>query len=78
LKKLVVGSAHEPALSPYFSYQDDLINRREFDDYMVHYKKLHPELTDRDLPRFEDMDHDRNGHINFREWEEYQIAYGMG
>lgn len=39
----------------------------QFDKYMNAYKKDHPELTDLDLPRFEDMDHNNNGHINFHE-----------
>lgn len=52
---------------------DGLITRFEFDKYMNQYKREHPELTDLDLPRFEDMDHNNNGHINFNEWEEYQM-----
>lgn len=39
----------------------------QFDKYMNEYKRSHPELTDHDLPRFEDMDHNNNGHINFNE-----------
>lgn len=42
-----------------------LLNK--FDKYMNEYKRSHPELTDLDLPRFEDMDHNNNGHINFHE-----------
>ncbi|CAM9891017.1 unnamed protein product [Ectocarpus sp. 6 AP-2014] len=53
--------------------QDGLITRFEFDKYMNEYKRAHPGLTDHDLPRFEDMDHNNNGHINFHEWEEYQM-----
>eukprot|EP00904_Undaria_pinnatifida_P012071 jgi/Undpi1/7995/HiC_scaffold_24.g10467.m1 len=53
--------------------RDGLITRYEFDKYMNEYKLSHPGLTDRDLPRFEDMDHNNNGHINFHEWEEYQV-----
>ncbi|CAM9869747.1 unnamed protein product [Pylaiella littoralis] len=52
---------------------DGLITRFEFDKYMNEYKRSHPGLTDLDLPRFEDMDHNNNGHINFHEWEEYQL-----
>lgn len=40
---------------------------RQFDKYMNEYKRTHPGLTDHDLPRFEDMDHNNNGHINFGE-----------
>ena len=40
---------------------------RQFDKYMNEYKRTHPGLTDHDLPRFEDMDHNNNGHINFHE-----------
>ncbi|CAM9854547.1 unnamed protein product, partial [Ascophyllum nodosum] len=53
--------------------EDGLITRYEFDKYMNEYKRTHPGLTDRDLPRFEDMDHNNNGHINFNEWEDYQM-----
>lgn len=34
---------------------------------MSEYKRSHPGLTDLDLPRFENMDHNNNGHINFHE-----------
>lgn len=46
-------------------------NPLQFDKYMNEYKISHPGLTDRDLPRFEDMDHNNNGHINFHE-----VQYG--
>lgn len=39
----------------------------QFEKYMNDYKKTHPMLTDRDLPRFEDMDHNNDGHIKFQE-----------
>ncbi len=45
---------------------DDLIDRKEFDDYMVKFKKMHPNVADEDLPHFEDMDQNHDGTITFK------------
>jgi hypothetical protein len=44
---------------------------RRFDTYMERYRRMHPQLRDTDLPRWEEMDTDRTGYITFQEWLDY-------
>ncbi len=67
IKKLEDTLYHLPDVN-----NDNLIDRREFDDYMVKYRKMHPNLKDEDIPLFEDMDHNKDGKITFKGMAGYE------
>ncbi len=72
IKKLEDALYHLPDVN-----NDDLIDRREFNDYMVKYRKRHPHLKDEDIPLFSDMDHDQDGKITFKGAAGYE-SWGYG
>jgi hypothetical protein len=47
---------------------DDRISRAEFNMYVNNYLKSYPGLSEKDYPRFEDFDHDRDGYVSFKEY----------
>ena len=47
---------------------DDRINRAEFSYYIEKYLKNYPGLEEKDYPKFEDFDHDKDGFISFTEY----------
>jgi hypothetical protein len=47
---------------------DDRISRAEFNMYVKNYLSSYPGLAEKDYPKFEDFDHDRDGLINFQEY----------
>lgn len=48
---------------------DEQISRAEFNMYVNTYLKNYPGLAEKDYPRFEDFDHDRDGYVSFVEYE---------
>jgi len=48
---------------------DDQISRAEFNMYVNTYLKNYPGLAEKDYPKFEDFDHDRDGYVSFVEYE---------
>ena len=48
---------------------DERISRAEFNMYVNSYLKNYPGLAEKDYPRFEDFDHDRDGYVSFQEYE---------
>lgn len=48
---------------------DDRISRAEFTMYVNTYLKNYPGLSEKDYPKFEDFDHDRDGFVSFAEYE---------
>ena len=47
---------------------DDRISRAEFNMYVKNYLSNYPGLAEKDYPRFEDFDHDRDGFVSFAEY----------
>lgn len=47
---------------------DDRISRAEFNMYVKNYLANYPNLAEKDYPRFEDFDHDRDGYVSFTEY----------
>jgi hypothetical protein len=47
---------------------DDRISRGEFNMYVKNYLSNYPGLEEKDYPRFEDFDHDRDGYVGFQEY----------
>ncbi|KAL7547864.1 hypothetical protein ACHAWF_011138 [Thalassiosira exigua] len=47
---------------------DDRISRSEFSSYVKNYLSNYPGLTEKDYPKFEDFDHDKDGSISFQEY----------
>jgi hypothetical protein len=47
---------------------DDRISRAEFNMYVKNYLSNYPGLTEKDYPRFDDFDHDRDGYVSFAEY----------
>lgn len=47
---------------------DDRISRAEFNSYVKTYLTNYPGLSEKDYPRFEDFDYDRDGYVNFQEY----------
>lgn len=47
---------------------DDRISRAEFNMYVKNYLSNYPGLSERDYPRFEDFDHDKDGYVSFQEY----------
>jgi hypothetical protein len=47
---------------------DERISRAEFNDYVKNYLANYPGLTEKDYPKFEDFDHDKDGFISFQEY----------
>ena len=47
---------------------DDRISRAEFNMYVKNYLANYPGLAEKDYPRFEDFDHDRDGFVSFTEY----------
>jgi len=47
---------------------DDRISRAEFAMYVKNYLSNYPGLAEKDYPRFEDFDHDRDGFVSFQEY----------
>mmetsp|Transcript_6743 Transcript_6743/g.9877 ORF Transcript_6743/g.9877 Transcript_6743/m.9877 type:complete len:217 (-) Transcript_6743:122-772(-) len=49
---------------------DDRISRAEFNHYVKNYLSNYPGLTEKDMPKFEDFDHDNDGSVSFAEYTE--------
>jgi Ca2+-binding EF-hand superfamily protein len=49
---------------------DGLISRAEFNHYVRTYLANYPGLTEKDFPKWEDFDHDKNGYITFQEYRQ--------
>lgn len=47
---------------------DDQISRTEFHHYVKNYLANYPGLTEKDYPKFEDFDHDKDGFVSFQEY----------
>lgn len=47
---------------------DDQISRSEFNLYVKNYLANYPGLTEKDYPKFEDFDHDKDGQVSFQEY----------
>mmetsp|Transcript_18153 Transcript_18153/g.21736 ORF Transcript_18153/g.21736 Transcript_18153/m.21736 type:complete len:265 (-) Transcript_18153:295-1089(-) len=47
---------------------DDRISRAEFSMYVKNYLSNYPGLAEKDYPRFEDFDHDKDGFVSFQEY----------
>ena len=47
---------------------DDRISRTEFNEYVKNYLSNYPGLTEKDYPKFEDFDHDKDGYVSFTEY----------
>lgn len=47
---------------------DDRISRAEFAMYVKNYLANYPGLAEKDYPRFEDFDHDKDGYVGFQEY----------
>ena len=47
---------------------DDQISRTEFNMYVKNYLSNYPGLTEKDYPKFEDFDHDKDGYVSFQEY----------
>jgi len=47
---------------------DDRISRTEFNMYVKNYLSNYPGLTEKDYPKFEDFDHDKDGYVSFQEY----------
>lgn len=47
---------------------DDRISRAEFNMYVKNYLSNYPGLSEKDYPKFEDFDHDRDGFVSFSEY----------
>jgi len=47
---------------------DDAISRTEFDLYVKNYLTNYPGLQEKDYPKFEDFDHDKDGQVSFTEY----------
>lgn len=47
---------------------DDRISRAEFNMYVKNYLSNYPGLAEKDYPRFEDFDHDKDGFVSFQEY----------
>ena len=70
---------------------DDRISRAEFNMYVKNYLSNYPGLQEKDYPRFEDFDHDKDGYVSFSEyaqqmalqvkqaeWDQYYAQQGGG
>lgn len=53
---------------------DDRISRAEFSMYIKNYLSNYPGLSEKDYPRFEDFDHDRDGFVSFSEYSKQMKA----
>ncbi len=53
---------------------DDRISRAEFNHYVKTYLANYPGLSEKDYPRFEDFDHDRDGYVSFAEYSQQMAA----
>jgi len=53
---------------------DDRISRAEFNMYVKNYLANYPGLKEKDYPKFEDFDHDKDGFVSFTEYAQ-QMAY---
>ena len=47
---------------------DDWISRTEFNLYVKNYSANYPGLTEKDYPKFEDFDHNKDGYVSFTEY----------
>lgn len=47
---------------------DDQISRTEFNMYVKNYLANYPGLEEKDYPKFEDFDHDKDGYVSFQEY----------
>jgi len=47
---------------------DDRISRTEFNMYVKNYLSNYPGLAEKDYPKFEDFDHDKDGYVSFEEY----------
>jgi len=47
---------------------DDQISRSEFQMYVKDYLTNYPGLQEKDYPKFEDFDHDKDGYVSFTEY----------
>lgn len=47
---------------------DDRISRAEFNMYVKNYLANYPGLQEKDYPKFEDFDHDKDGFVSFQEY----------
>lgn len=47
---------------------DDRISRTEFHLYVKNYLANYPGLTEKDYPKFEEFDHDKDGYVSFQEY----------
>lgn len=53
---------------------DDRISRAEFSMYVKNYLSNYPGLSEKDYPRFEDFDHDKDGYVSFQEYAQQMAA----
>merc|ERR1712176_747721 len=49
---------------------DDRISRTEFHMYVKNYLSNYPGLEEKDYPKFEDFDHDKDGYVSFQEYSQ--------
>jgi len=47
---------------------DERISRAEFNMYVKNYLSNYPGLAEKDYPKFEDFDHDKDGYVSFQEY----------
>jgi len=50
---------------------DDMISRTEFNTYVRKYLSSFPELSEKDFPKFEEFDLDKDGNVSFEEWQQF-------
>eukprot|EP00903_Cladosiphon_okamuranus_P009998 g9483.t1 len=50
---------------------DNVISKKEFNQYIRTYVAMYPDTADADIPRFEDFDLNHDGMVTFDEWQIY-------
>eukprot|EP00593_Proboscia_inermis_P003979 CAMPEP_0171300070 /NCGR_PEP_ID=MMETSP0816-20121228/8902_1 /TAXON_ID=420281 /ORGANISM="Proboscia inermis, Strain CCAP1064/1" /LENGTH=202 /DNA_ID=CAMNT_0011776335 /DNA_START=49 /DNA_END=654 /DNA_ORIENTATION=- len=74
IEQMQAQSEQEALLRDYEEFKqpdidgDDRISRAEFNMYVKNYLANYPGLSDKDYPKFEDFDHDRDGYVSFTEY----------
>ena len=56
---------------------DDRISRAEFNMYVKNYLSNYPGLSEKDYPRFEDFDHDKDGFVSFSEYAQQMAIHAQ-
>merc|ERR1712232_1456335 len=67
---------------------DDRISHAEFNMYVKNFLSNYPGLSEKDYPKFDDFDHDKDGYVSFKEYSqqmalqaqqaELEELYGQG